>query len=115
MDKEEFASLYSELREEGYYFLNPEDVNGLYGMLQEGLRIRAAKENTIIPNIELKFIKDDFDRYSIDNKLEAFIDHFKEFVYGKDCSSSRNLKFDMVFLFDYFSGIIYGFSNHLFT
>lgn len=74
MDKEDFAALYSELREEGYYFLNPEDMNGLYGMLQEGLRIRAAKENTIIPNIELKFVKDDFDRYSIDNRIEAFID-----------------------------------------
>lgn len=74
MDKEDFAALYSELREDGYYFLNPEDMSGLYEMLQEGLRIRAAKENTIIPNIELKFIKDDFDRYSIDHKLEVFID-----------------------------------------
>lgn len=74
MDKEDFATLYHELREEGYYFLNPENENGLYEMLDEGLRIRTAKENTIIPNIELKFIKDDFDRYSIDNQLEVFID-----------------------------------------
>ena len=31
-------------------------------MLEEGLRERIAKEEAIIPNIELKFVKDDFDR-----------------------------------------------------
>jgi hypothetical protein len=73
MDKDTFTSFYQRLSREGYYFLNPEDVTGLYEMLEEGLRVRIAKEDTIIPNIELKFVKDDFDRYSIDNRLEVVI------------------------------------------
>ena len=35
-------------------------------MLEEGLGVRIAKEDTIIPNIELKFVKDDFDKYAMD-------------------------------------------------
>jgi hypothetical protein len=68
IDEDMFASFYQCLSREGYYFLNPEDVTGLYEMLEEGLGVRIAKEDTIIPNIELKFVKDDFDRYSIDNR-----------------------------------------------
>ncbi|KYK36786.1 MAG: hypothetical protein HXS46_11275 [Theionarchaea archaeon] len=74
MDKSAFLSFYQDLKENRYYFLNPEDADGLYEMLEEGLGIRAAREDTIIPNVELKFDKDDFDRYSIENRVTVFID-----------------------------------------
>lgn len=80
MDKDTFTSFYQRLSREGYYFLNPEDVNGLYEMLEEGLRVRIAKEDTIIPNIELKFVKDDFDRYSIDNRLGVVLGEKSLFI-----------------------------------
>jgi len=61
------------LSNEGYYFLNPEDEKGLYEMLEDGLRVRVAKEDMIIPNIELKFVRDDFDKYAIDERREVII------------------------------------------
>ena len=73
MDKSLFGSFYQRLSDEGYYFLNPEDENGLYEMLEDGLRVRVAKEGMIIPNIELKFARDDFDKYAIDKKREVII------------------------------------------
>lgn len=74
MDKSAFLSFYQDLTKNRYYFLNPEDADGLYEMLEDGLGIRAAREDTIIPNVELKFDKDDFDRYSIENRVTVFID-----------------------------------------
>ena len=74
IDKNVFTSFYRMLINKGYYFLNPENADGLYEMLEEGLGIRIAKKDTIIPNIELKFVKDDFDRYAMDNRIKVTID-----------------------------------------
>jgi hypothetical protein len=71
MKRSVFLSLYRDLTTNRYYFLNPEDEDGLYEMLETGLGIRIAKEDTIIPNIELKFTKDDFDAYSLNNRLKV--------------------------------------------
>ena len=95
---------------DGYYFLNPEDVTGLYEMLEEGLRVRIAKEDTIIPNIELKFVKDDFDRYSIDNRLEVVLGEKRLFIspielqipYKLYLGSDKDIE-DAIYLWDIFS------------
>lgn len=113
MDKDTFTSFYQRLSREGYYFLNPEDVTGLYEMLEEGLRVRIAKEDTIIPNIELKFVKDDFDRYSIDNRLEVVIGEKHLFIspielqipYKLYLGSDKDIE-DAVYLGDIFKGEI---------
>lgn len=113
MDKDTFTSFYQRLSREGYYFLNPEDVNGLYEMLEEGLRVRIAKEDTIIPNIELKFVKDDFDRYSIDNRLEVVMGEKHLFIspielqipYKLYLGSDKDIE-DAVYLWDIFKGEI---------
>lgn len=113
MNKDTFTSFYQRLSREGYYFLNPEDVTGLYEMLEEGLRVRIAKEDTIIPNIELKFVKDDFDRYSIDNRLEVVIGEKHLFIspielqipYKLYLGSDKDIE-DAVYLWDIFKGEI---------
>jgi len=113
MDKDTFTSFYQRLSRAGYYFLNPEDVTGLYEMLEEGLRVRIAKEDTIIPNIELKFVKDDFDRYSIDNRLEVVIGEKHLFIspielqipYKLYLGSDKDIE-DAVYLWDIFKGEI---------
>lgn len=71
--KQDFSSLYSDLANNEYYFINPENVHGLFEMLDEGLGIRAAKKETIIPNIELKFVKDSFDIFSLKKRKEVVL------------------------------------------
>lgn len=73
LDFEVFLKLYGAIREKGYEFLNPEDERGLFEMLEEGLAIRAAREDRVIPNFEVKFVKDDFDRYALEKRLEVII------------------------------------------
>ena len=73
LGREDFGALYRKLRSKGYDFLNPEDEQGLYEMLEEGLAIRAAECGRVIPNVELKFCKDDFDRYSLDRRVEVIV------------------------------------------
>ncbi|MCD6456684.1 MAG: hypothetical protein J7K81_07865 [Methanophagales archaeon] len=67
MNKDTFTSFYQKLSREGYYFLNPEDVNGLYEMLEEGLRIRIA--------MELKF-----DKEGNRKERREFIHYYAEWV-----------------------------------
>jgi len=83
IDKNTFVSLYDALRAKNYYFMNPENVNGLYEMLEQGLRIRAAKVDTIIPNVEIKFLKDDFDSYSLKERVEVSINDKKSLFLSK--------------------------------
>lgn len=75
IDKETFTSFYQEVISDEFYFLNPEDENGLFEMLTERLAIRAAKKDTFIPNIELKFIKDDVDLFTIEKRINLILNN----------------------------------------
>ncbi len=67
MDRGMFDSFFNDLTEKNYWFLNSDDQNELFSMLNESLAIRIAKSGEIIPNIELKFVKDYFDNFSLKN------------------------------------------------
>ena len=54
-----------ELLAQGFYFLNSDDISEIYSMLRDRLAVRIAEGERIIPNIEMKFKKDDFDRYAM--------------------------------------------------
>ena len=71
--KSEFFNFVSEI-EDRYDFLNPEDREGLYEMLSENLGVRISKKNAIIPNIELKIIKNEVEKYVLDNRLKVKLD-----------------------------------------
>ena len=71
--KTEFFKFVDEI-EVRYEFLNPEDRDGLYEMLGENLGIRISKKNEIIPNIELKIIKNELEQYVLDNRLKVELD-----------------------------------------
>ncbi len=73
IDKKTFVNFYNNLVKNNYYFLNPENENGLYEMLTEKLGIRAAKKDTIVPNIEMKFIKDDIDNFTLKNHVKVIL------------------------------------------
>jgi hypothetical protein len=99
--------LHEGLMEKEYFILNPEDEDGLYRMLEDGLGIRIAEKDTIIPNIELKFIEDNFDRFSFKNKLEILFNSLSLFVspfelqitYKLYLGSNKDIE-DAVYLWD---------------
>jgi len=84
IDKNVFTSFYRMLINKGYYFLNPE-------------------------NIELKFVKDDFDRYAMDNRIKVTIDDKHIFIspielqipYKLYLESNKDIE-DAVYLWDIF-------------
>ncbi|MFA5296462.1 MAG: hypothetical protein WC382_13225 [Methanoregulaceae archaeon] len=66
--KDAFLKLYHTLVTRGYEFLNAEDADGLFDMLAGGMGIRIAEKDHFIPNIELKFLKDEIDRHVLRNR-----------------------------------------------
>ena len=67
---EDFAHLHRALVQGGFAFLNEEDADGLSEMLERNRPIRIARAGQIIPNIEMKFVKDDVDRLVLKDHLE---------------------------------------------
>lgn len=111
MDASGFLSLYKSAIERGYDFLNPEDATGLYEMLCERLGIRAAEKDTVIPNMEMKFAKDDFDRYALYHRLEAVFNGERIYIspielqipYKLYLGSEKDIE-DAIYLWDIFQG-----------
>jgi hypothetical protein len=75
-----FMELYEKAVKRDFYFLNSTNPDTLYEMLNEGLAVRIAKEDTIIPNIELKFIKNEIDRFSLENRLKVVLDDSQVYI-----------------------------------
>lgn len=68
-----FLELYERVEKEDFYFMNSTNPDTVYEMLVEGLAVRIAKKGMVIPNIELKFVKNEIDRYSLDNRLRVVL------------------------------------------
>lgn len=73
LDPETFGNLHNALLAKGYEFLNAEDANGLFEMLSQGMGVRVAQRDQFIPNIELKFLKDDVDRTVFSGRITVDI------------------------------------------
>ena len=76
IDMDTFLKFYNELIEKNYWFLNAENPNELYGMLEDELAIRAAVKDNVIPNIEIKFAKSQLDRISLKEHKVAQLDKY---------------------------------------
>ena len=66
-----FGNLHDQLLKQEYEFLNAEDAPGLFDMLVHGMGIRVAQKGRVIPNIELKFLKDETDRQVFRDRVEV--------------------------------------------
>ncbi len=75
-----FFELYDKAEKKDFYFMNSTNPNTIYEMLIEGLAVRVAKKGTVIPNIELKFVKNEMDRYSLDNRLRVVLGDSQVFI-----------------------------------
>jgi len=60
--------------------LNSDDLGEIDSMLRDGLAVRIAEEERIIPNAELKFKKDDFDRYAMAMARAVTFDDIRFFI-----------------------------------
>lgn len=75
-----FTELYEKVVDQGLYFLNSEKPDTLYEMLSEGIAVRIAKEHTVIPNIELKFVKNEIDKFSLENRLKVVLNDKEVYI-----------------------------------
>jgi hypothetical protein len=68
-----FQTFYHDLKKQGFYCLNAEDEHIVYSYLKDDLAIRFAKKDTIIPNIELKWIKHEFHSIALEKRITVQI------------------------------------------
>ena len=80
LSKDTFGELHTALSEGGYEFLNAEYADSLYDMLLNRRGIRIAKKEQFIPNIELKFLKDDIARSVLFNRVEVNLSGVRVYI-----------------------------------
>lgn len=68
-----FQTFYHDLKKQDFYCLNAEDEHIVYSYLKDDLAIRFAKKDTIIPNIELKWIKHEFHSIALEKRITVQI------------------------------------------
>lgn len=71
MPPNKFDSLFKELTANGFYCLNAEDSSEAYDYLKDKIAVRMAKTGTVIPNMELKFAKNQIDMLSLRQILKV--------------------------------------------
>jgi len=77
---EKFINLWSEL-EQTYECLITNDPDDAYhGYLEDHHALRFAKKGSFIPNVEVKFVKNDLDRYSLNNRKLVKLDSRSLFI-----------------------------------
>ncbi|MCR4327142.1 MAG: hypothetical protein NUV46_01005 [Nanoarchaeota archaeon] len=72
LDKVNFLNLWENLQKNGFWCINTSKYEEAFDMLGEHA-IRFAKNKNPIPNIELKFIKNELDRFSYLHKIKVLI------------------------------------------
>ena len=68
-----FKSLYDDLKKNDFYCLNAEEEKTVYSYLEDNLAVRFAKIDTMIPNIEMKWTKNEFDKIALEKTIDVRI------------------------------------------
>ncbi len=71
--KNKFYDFYSDLQKNGYWCVNIENKDEILKMLLDGFAVRLAKKPSIIPNIELKFMKNSIEENAIKTSLDVIM------------------------------------------
>ena len=77
ISKERFREMYLELVEKGFFCLNSDNVEVVFDYINDNLAIRFAKGSPI-PNIEVKFPKDNLDKGVFDDFIIVELPFEKE-------------------------------------
>ena len=86
LTKIELTNLELDLKNNNFYCLN---TGNIASMLNEGLAVRFAKDNTVIPNMEVKFIKTKVESMALKDNLSVKI--------NKDMLIISNLELQIAF------------------
>ncbi len=65
LSEHEFSMMHKNLLKNGFTCVQSDDVKDIYDYLKNKLSIRYVKNNTFVPEMELKFSKDLLDEYQI--------------------------------------------------
>jgi hypothetical protein len=66
-----FQSLYKDIKKHNFYCLNAEDDVTVYDYLKDNVAVRFAKKENIIPNIEMKWVKNKFDKIALEKTIDV--------------------------------------------
>lgn len=107
LDFMKLKQLLRDLKDNDFYCLNADKQETIHSYLKDKLAVRFAKNDTVIPNIELKFAKNKIDELTLNNiikvrigKKEIIISHlelqiaFKEVVLKspKDMEDAKHIR-----------------------
>lgn len=71
ISKDKFSSLYHNLKKNGFWALNADSEEELFSLLEDKLSVRFARTNTSIPNMEIKFVKDLLDQFTLYERIKV--------------------------------------------
>lgn len=66
-----FMQLLKGIKESDFYCLNSEDDNDIYDYLNDNIAVRFAKNKVVIPNMELKFAKNNVDELTLNKTIKV--------------------------------------------
>ena len=89
LDKNVFERIFSALKEAGFYCLNCEAAMSAFKYLSQGEAIRFAKRGIVIPNFEVKFMKNSVEEECFKQCLKVEM--------GKKVLQVSNLELQIVF------------------
>lgn len=80
MSSTDFFVFVDELISKQFYCLNTNDKNEMYDYLNSKTALRFARINEIIPNMEIKFAKNKFDKLALNTKIKVELDELDLFI-----------------------------------
>lgn len=96
ISKEKFIGMYRDLIENGFWCINSDNFDTLFDYIDEGIAIRFARGRIPLPNIEVKFPKDELD----EDAFNDFISVKLPVGEMKISSLERHIAFKRYFLGD---------------
>ena len=71
--KEQFSRMFTNLIENGFYCMNSDNAEDAFEHMNENLALRFAENNKMIPNAEIKFVKNEIDKNALDNRMKIIM------------------------------------------
>ena len=71
LTREKFLKFHNKLTEAGFWCINNDNTDELFSMLNDNLAIRYAEKEKVIPNMEVKFVKDKIDEITLQQRMKV--------------------------------------------